>query len=415
MNEVNQRILEGCGVEVTVAARFGEVLYDDGPTYVFLHHNNGSRDTLPSGVGWVSRTMTNSLTFADARHETIVGEWFRCAGDGLGTVSTCDWVRPDWFGEVSEWITAAAGRHGYQPSGPIEQIVSSPHSTVLRTPTSGGDLYFKATPAVFAHEPRLLESLARLFPERLPDVVAIDSERGWSLTKDVGSFVHLEPTLADVPRYEEVVRGYAAMQKELAGDVNALLALGVPDRRPAALLALLDEILEDVDSLVFDGEESLTREEYDRIVSFRPRFAELCERMAEFGTPNTLVDMDFWRGNIALTPGRWVLLDWAEAVVGSPMQSMVTVLNEFRVTQVANRDELHRRLLGAYLAEWADYESPERIREAYEIARPAAVLCRTQSWRAGIASLATPYRHQYLRRAVAVNLRKLIEFTSTTP
>ena len=89
-----------------------------------------------------------------------------------------------------------------------------------------------------------------------------------------------------------------------------------------------------------------------------------------------------------------------------------TMLFEFRdnngelTTEVKSR--LRERLLGAYLSEWTQFEPIERLREAFELARPAGTLCRALSWRDCIASLADPSRHRFLRRAVALNLRQLL-------
>ena len=57
-------------------------------------------------------------------------------------------------------------------------------STVLRVPTTEGDLYFKAVSAIHLFEAALTGLLAELQPGRVPEVVAMDARRGWLLMRD---------------------------------------------------------------------------------------------------------------------------------------------------------------------------------------------------------------------------------------
>jgi hypothetical protein len=49
-----------------------------------------------------------------------------------------------------------------------------------------GDAYFKAVPRIFAAEPAITEGLARLHPGLVPEVLAVDVDRRWLLTRDFG-------------------------------------------------------------------------------------------------------------------------------------------------------------------------------------------------------------------------------------
>jgi hypothetical protein len=54
--------------------------------------------------------------------------------------------------DVEDWLAA----HGVEPSAPVETIHKRPWSTVLRVPTSDGDLYLKQEQPVQAYEVLLL-------------------------------------------------------------------------------------------------------------------------------------------------------------------------------------------------------------------------------------------------------------------
>ena len=96
------------------------------------------------------------------------------------------WERPEWLAEVEDWIRERVGELGAHVTGAIERAHLRWWSTVLRVPTSGGDLYFKAGARTQAFEPALVLELARARPALVPGVVAAEPERGWMLMRDGG-------------------------------------------------------------------------------------------------------------------------------------------------------------------------------------------------------------------------------------
>lgn len=410
--EVNPRIKREFGLDVTVATTFGENFHDGGHEYLLAHENHGSAGELPRGARWVRQEELDSLALAVPGERKILEEWFALgAGKDTAVLSPAAWARRGWFAEAASWMTEAAARHDLAVTGPVEQFGVSPYSVTMRVPTSEGYAYFKAAPPEFGYEPSLVRAIAERFPAHSPEVLEIDRERSWLLTRGVEPFWQLEPTLEHVELYERMVRTYARMQQELIGQVATLTAMGVPDRRPARLPVLLEELLQDTATLRFDGDYALSAEEHAQLLAYVPRFTEQCAKLAEFALPNTLQNVDFWRDNIAVTNDGFVFLDWAESVVASPAHSMNMVLRDFVIHDVRDKDVLHHRMLDAYMGEWTAYESMERLHDAYRLSQPGSVLCRALSWRDSIASLGDPRRHAYLRPSVPGNVRRLLEFT----
>src|SRR3989304_2581881 len=70
------------------------------------------------------------------------------------------WTQPGWLEQASARIHAELERQGIRVSGPIVQSHVRPWSTVLRAPTTKGDIYFKAAMPALAHEPGLTQALA---------------------------------------------------------------------------------------------------------------------------------------------------------------------------------------------------------------------------------------------------------------
>src|SRR5439155_16953938 len=148
---------------------------------------------------------------------------------GRALVTDAIWTRPSWRAEADAWISAQLERLGLSRVGAVVQPYVQPWSTVLRVPTSSGDLYFKASAPVQAFEVPLLERLVELYPDRLPPVLAFDSDRAWMLMRDAGTLIReLVKTRRDVHHWLTVVPLYAEVQIGAAPLADDLLDLGVP-------------------------------------------------------------------------------------------------------------------------------------------------------------------------------------------
>ena len=91
------------------------------------------------------------------------------------------WDQPNWIEQVRHWINTELSQQSIKIIGVIEQPHVQPWSTVLRIPTNVGDIFFKASAPVIAHEPAITQALYRWRPECIPQVLAIDEKQGWML------------------------------------------------------------------------------------------------------------------------------------------------------------------------------------------------------------------------------------------
>src|ERR1700722_9503611 len=119
------------------------------------------------------------------------------------------WQDPAWVAAAEDWISAGCARAGLARAGPALGRARS-YSVVARVPTSGGTLWFKASPPPARFEPALIGALAAWYPDKFTAPVAVDLDRAWSLTLDGG------PTLAkaregaeDLGAWRAMLRGYA--------------------------------------------------------------------------------------------------------------------------------------------------------------------------------------------------------------
>jgi len=321
------------------------------------------------------------------------------------------WATPEWRAEIESWIVERLAERGVRVTGAIEQPHLYPWSTVLRVPASAGLVYCKATLSSFGHEPRLTAALAGWRPDLLPDVLAIDDERGWMLTRDAGPMLrtitrtdpsNLDPWLEILPRYAE-------LQIEMIPRAGELLALGAFDHRLAVLPDHFALMLAEEESLRIGPPEGLTEDEYERLRGLAPRVAEMCAQLAAFGIPETLQHDDFHDGNVFIGGGRYTLADWAECCVAHPFFTMRVTLRasahfagmtEDAAPLVAMRD--------AYLEPWTRFAPRAELLPAFTLSQQLENISRGRTWHRLVTSLSGEERRQEADM-LPLNMRRFLK------
>ncbi len=213
------------------------------------------------------------------------------------------WTDPAWLAEAMAWIEA----QGVELTGAVEQPHVRPWSTVLRLPTTEGVLWFKANHPSLAQEAGVVSIISRRRPDLVPELVAADLESGWMLMRDGGKRLReVIERERDLARWFDLLPQYAELQIDLAGDADALVAAGAPDRRLAVLPAGLG-------ALELSAEQSA-------------RVQEWCERLAAYGVAETIQHDDFHDGQIFVRDGRYLFFDWGDACVSHPFCTLSVTL-----------------------------------------------------------------------------------------
>ena len=241
--------------------------------------------------------------------------------------ATDDWTRPDWLAEVRAWIAARLDEHGLAIVGDIEQPHLQWWSTALRVPTSDGDVFFKASRPSSAFEGPLTELLGREQPRRTAELLAVEPERAWMLTRDAGTRLReAAPGPEQLTHWERLLPPYAELQLALAPRADELLALGVTDLRLPVLPPLLERACAERELLVRDDEDGMTPEELSALDDALPRFRELCGRLDESGIRPSLQHDDLHDGNVFVRDGDHVVFDWGDACISHPFHTLVVTL-----------------------------------------------------------------------------------------
>jgi hypothetical protein len=279
-------------------------------------------------------------------------------------VDELPWEAAGWRARAERWIGGRIDALGLEPAGPVEDVKFRPWSAVLRTPTSGGDLYFKANLPALANEPELTRLLHRICPDRVLGVLADEPDEGWMLQADGGPVMASRLEGAEVVSgWEGMLRLYADVQVRAAGHVGELLDAGAPDRRLPQLGRLLEEL----------GTE--------RHAHLAGLVGDLAAELDGRGLPASIDHSDLNAWNVLAPGDRYVFFDWHEASVTHPFFSMVVATRALAHThgvEPGSADGL--RLRDAYLDAWAGYGSPESLRAALDLALRIGPLTRALAW-----------------------------------
>ena len=308
------------------------------------------------------------------------------------------WLEPEWRADAEAWIRARA-----EVTGPIEQPHVYPWSTVMRVPTAGGDLWFKATtPEIHGFEPRLTEILAEAFPDRVTELVETDAERGWMLMRDAGR--RLRELGAPVSRWEEILPRYAELQIAVTPRADELLTLGVPDERPGGIPDRIEELLEDERALMLGESGELKPERRDELRRRLPELRALVEELEAFGIPATVQHDDLHDGQVFVENERYRILDWGDSCVSHPFHTLTVTLRALAWRhKLEPGSEQLLRLRDAYLEPFG------ATAEAADLAYRTGTLARALAWHRFVQSRPPDERDPEDAESVPYGLRLYLE------
>ena len=96
----------------------------------------------------------------------------------------------------------------------------------MRVETSDGVVWFKANSAAHRQEAEATALLARVHPELLPELLAVDPERGWMLTRDAGT--RLRELITEERTLRRRTAGRERAEQEGTGEDSSHGGLHVP-------------------------------------------------------------------------------------------------------------------------------------------------------------------------------------------
>lgn len=318
---------------------------------------------------WVGRAALDQVNFSQPAHQVALAARLAERETGMLPALRVPWARQGWQGQAEAWITTQLTHQGCSLTGPIEQIKSWFISCILRAPTSQGTVYFKVMnpSALMVDEATVTGALARLFPDQMPRVLAVEPTRGWLLLADFGAEVGWSAT---VETRAAVLQAFGELQVMAAAKVEELLAIGCIDRRLPVLAAQVDELLGDEAMLAYVDAPARAA-----LQAAAPTLKARCAQLDQYQVPASLVHGDMHMANVAQTARGYCFFDWSDACIAHPFLDMIAILHEpDRAVQELLRDR--------YLAVWTPYEAMDRLLAMWELAYPLCALHQAVSYRA---------------------------------
>lgn len=331
----------------------------------------------PGGMRWTRELDSQALPWPDGSlHSAVAALLAQPAG--ADAPLRPPWSRPGFFEQAGTWMRETLSGTPWQLEAPVQQFRNWGISCVLRAPTARGDVYFKVAGGsdLFADEPAVMQALGQSYPDLVPSPLAREPEQRWMLLADLGQPLRQNP---DRELRIGAMTAHGRMQVALAGQVEQLLADGLHDRQLATLPAQIEALLTDQNVKTVLGVEL-----HARLAAAAPALYRLCEQLAAYSVPPTVVHGDLHEGNIAVRDGRLQVFDWTDACVAHPFFDLVTLLPSREQPAGA---ALAERMLSEYLRLWERYETAERLREAWRLASIAGSLHQLVSYRHIVAGL----------------------------
>ncbi|MGD1082108.1 MAG: phosphotransferase [Candidatus Sulfotelmatobacter sp.] len=346
---------------------------------------------------WVRVAFLSEEVFVDpADYMAVRRSLTECAGYSDG-VAPGPFARLGWFGELQRWIEEVIGPLGFHLTGNCSQLNASPSFSLVRFETSGPAVWFKAVGKPNLREFPITLAVARLLPQYLPPILAARPEwNGWLALEVEG--LNLGET-QDANHWKAAATALARLQIKSTDRCGVLIDPGAKDLRASVLLKLVRPFLKAMGKLmekqtkvpppVLSGTE---------IMLLGEQIEEALSLSADLGIPDALGHLDLNPGNVIVSDGQCVFLDWAEAYLGDPLLSFQYLIEHLR--HMAGRDATAEAgLASAYAEEWQSLVSPETLQQTLALTPMLAVFAyaaATDAW-SDQARLQDPKVAGYLR------------------
>jgi hypothetical protein len=235
------------------------------------------------------------------------------------------WRSPQWREELEAWLVPALAATGRTVTGPAVQERVRSWSTVLSVPTDAGRVWVKENAPSQAFEAALVAVLDDLVPGLCAPVVAVDTDRGWLATADLGMPMWHDQTPPPPEDWVAVVGSYAVAQRALADHAEAVLTTGLPSfpDRPDDAVAWAVGLLDGLRTLPAEDPRRPTDVETALVHDGLDRIHEAATALCDSGLPSSLQHNDLHLANAFRRHGGGVgYIDLGDAVWAHPLTAL---------------------------------------------------------------------------------------------
>lgn len=222
---------------------------------------------------------------------------------------------PDAFA----WLDARLDENKIRATGAPEKLQERPWGLMLRVPTDAGIFYFKVNATHYHFEAPLVQWLAQLQSQNMPELLACDTARGWLLMRDSGARLREQiRATRDASAWLTILPQYARLQQTVSAHLPRVLDFGTPDYGVAQLPARYAEMLDATEHLCLDQPNGLTTAEHEQLRALAPQFQTWCEQLRAAPIPASIDHGDLHDANIFADGGAYRIADWGDACAAHP-------------------------------------------------------------------------------------------------
>lgn len=276
-----------------------------------------------------------------------------------------------WFKELSEWVATVIEPLSFHLNGNFGQLNASPSFSLVRFETDGPALWFKAVGAPNQKEFLITCTLAQLFPNHIPVVLAARPKwNGWLTQEAAGKLLG---EVGEDALWQRAAAALAELQIDSIDHGVRILGAGARDLGAAELSNRIHPFMESMAQLMERQAKvtpaALSR---DELLLLGDRIQCALDAQEALGIPETLGHLDLNPGNLIVSPSRCTFLDWAEAYVGNPFFSLEYLLQHLRRTSGTD-SAVETKLVESYCARWEQVVPPTAVTEALALTPLLAV------------------------------------------
>lgn len=267
-------------------------------------HLVGTRGRAPSG------RLVDPVELGDTELAEVVDRAVAELDPSRTPTGRPAWFRPGWFDRVEAWIDAALAASGRRRTHPVEAVKLWSISAVARVTTDRGEVWLKAPCEHFRAEALVHPTVAGLFPDLVPRLIAVEESEGWLLMEPMAGSD--DDTRAEGAGLEVATR-WAATQIEAVAHVDALVAGGCRRRGVEETLADFHRVAAESSELSL-----LTDDELAALGAATGDVDTLVRELWAAGIPDTLAHGDLHVNNVAWDGTDLRIFDWTDGCVSHP-------------------------------------------------------------------------------------------------
>lgn len=344
---------------------------------------------------WIARDAATCAAMESAEDRIFIEKSFGELGSCRRKPKEAPFARLGWLSELFAWAEQQLDPLGVRLTGAFTHLNASPACSLMRLETDDSAVWFKAVGEQDRHELAVTACLARLFPESVPELLAIHvGWNGW-LTRAVrGQTLNHATELA---AWLKAAEDLARLQIESIGKHTELLEGSCRDLTLPKLIEEIDPFVDRMRGLMAAQEKQTPAPLANtELALLRDGLKRSCSRLSEFGLPDTLGHLDFNPGNIVVSPARCVFLDWAQACVTSPLVTFEYLREHFRRNCTDDRSTVEN-LVAAYVQPWQSVFSPDVLKQALRFSPLVAVFAYAADARRSSGPCDTSFSRAYFR------------------